>query len=342
MLTDVFINRYEDRLLWHAFGERERRFMAQATNLVTKQIFPYWINGEVNKSAETTLQSIHDRLAHEIGIDPLSPLYLNSYRYTIAQVISNFLQRPFAEANGDADSFVKRRLSLVELAFRDHEAAVESDNLDLPRRLNQLTMEEGLPKLARALQLPGFDETTIRALNQERNLALQSNIAELNERLRQARFPLVYRNGFLQIEEDPIIAVNIEAPFWALVADAKWKVVETDMLEAIDRRDNRRQEASFPAAKALESTIKIISDHRGWTKGHERGAAHYIDNLVSENNGRFIDTWESDFLKGFFREVRNKMGHGPGNAPHLELNEHQERWAIETCMSWIKSLIARL
>lgn len=46
-------------------------------------------------------------------------------------------------------------------------------------------------------------------------------------------------------------------------------------------------------------------------------------------------------LKTFFSEVRNKLGHGPGAAPMLELSEQQNSWAIQSCMSWIKSLIAR-
>lgn len=38
-----------------------------------------------------------------------------------------------------------------------------------------------------------------------------------------------------------------------------------DVTEAIDRRDTGRRDPSFSAAKALESTIKIVSDEKGWT-----------------------------------------------------------------------------
>jgi hypothetical protein len=37
------------------------------------------------------------------------------------------------------------------------------------------------------------------------------------------------------------------------------------------------------AAKALESTIKIISDEKHFSNGKERGASNYIDNLKRGN-----------------------------------------------------------
>ena len=87
---------------------------------------------------------------------------------------------------------------------------------------------------------------------------------------------------------------------------------------------------------------RIISDEKGWTRGNERGAANYIDNLVSQANGRFIEPWESDMLKSIFRDVRNPQGHGPGNQPQPSLNDEQTSWVIESAMSWMKSLIRRM
>src|SRR3546814_3718178 len=48
----------------------------------------------------------------------------------------------------------------------------------------------------------------------------------------------------------------------------------------------------FHAVSALESVIKIICKEKGWARGTENGAAHFITNLVSKDNGRFIDVWE--------------------------------------------------
>jgi hypothetical protein len=71
-------------------------------------------------------------------------------------------------------------------------------------------------------------------------------------------------------------------------------------------------------------------------------SSNYIDNLVSANNGRFIEVWESDQLKALFRELRNSHGHGPGSAPQPNLSPEQEQWVIENAMIWIKSLVRRM
>ena len=118
--------------------------------------------------------------------------------------------------------------------------------------------------------------------------------------------------------------------------------VNLDMKEALDRRDSSHKDPALFAAKALESAIKIISDQRNLTSGNEKGASHYIDNLVRKNNGRYIDIWEADILKDYFRKVRNTLGHGPGSDPMPELTIEQTDWAIESAMSWIRTLVRRL
>jgi len=111
------------------------------------------------------------------------------------------------------------------------------------------------------------------------------------------------------------------------------------MKEAIDLRDTGGRDPAFYSAKALESTIKIISDDKGWSTGKERGAHNFIDNLKGEN---FIADWEGDALKLVFTKLRNPFGHGAGSKDMPTLADHQTNWAIENCMSWIKSLIRRM
>jgi hypothetical protein len=55
--------------------------------------------------------------------------------------------------------------------------------------------------------------------------------------------------------------------------------VDHDIKEAIDLRDTHGRDPAFYAARALESTIKIISDEKGLSTAKERGAHNYIDNL---------------------------------------------------------------
>ena len=133
-------------------------------------------------------------------------------------------------------------------------------------------------------------------------------------------------------------AFEVEKPFWALVADPKWKNVDHDMKEAIDLRDTDGRDPALYAARALESAIKIISAEKNLTRGNEKGAHNYIDNL---RGGGLIEVWELEALKAFFTKVRNPLGHGPGEGEMPTLNAHQTNWAIENSMSWVKSLIRR-
>jgi hypothetical protein len=112
------------------------------------------------------------------------------------------------------------------------------------------------------------------------------------------------------------------------------------MQDAFRQRDTGGPNAALLSARALESTIKIISTERGWTRGNERGAASYIDNLGAGR--RYIDQWEANIMKRFFAEVRNPEAHGAGSEPQTKLSDIQTAWALEFCMIWIKSLIRRL
>ncbi|MGB7432242.1 MAG: hypothetical protein WA921_07215 [Ahrensia sp.] len=152
---------------------------------------------------------------------------------------------------------------------------------------------------------------------------------------------LVYYEGRFCPSDGPEIRDTIHDPFWELLRDSIWDNVRTDMEQAITLRDSGGPNPSLYAARSLESTIKILSSTHGWSTGRERGAANYIDNLVSSKNGRFIEVWESEMLKRFFADVRNPDAHGAGLSPQPKLSPEQANWAIEFCMISIKSLLAR-
>jgi hypothetical protein len=137
-------------------------------------------------------------------------------------------------------------------------------------------------------------------------------IAFRERRMRQAGYWLHYHNGFIQRSIDPVVENQIEEPLWDLVSEATWKNVDVDMKEAIDRRDNGDRDPAFYAARALESTIKIISDKNGWSHGGERGAHNYIENLGSQRANQCTKGWEANALKDFFTHVRNPLSHGRG------------------------------
>jgi hypothetical protein len=189
--------------------------------------------------------------------------------------------------------------------------------------------------LSKRIQPKGKSSTEVALIN------FIASVDELNLRFKEATAPFTYHNGYIQLIEDPLTDQEIEKPFWKLLSDPKWKNVDYEMKEALDRRDAGKEDAVTYALQALESTIKIISDEKGWTTGREAGASNYIDNLGNRKNGRYIDNWEAEAMKLLFSNLRNPRSHGAGSRSRPESHEYQRVWAIEACMSWIKSLIKR-
>ncbi|MBD8907197.1 hypothetical protein [Methylorubrum zatmanii] len=160
--------------------------------------------------------------------------------------------------------------------------------------------------------------------------------------LKASSLRIAYRELTFRPVDAALIENEVHKPFWELIEDRPWVNVRADMEQALALRDSGGPDPAFYAARALESAIKVISNLNSWSTGHEKGAASYIDNLVSQKNGRFVEVWEADALKHFFGKVRNPTAHGAGDAEQPRLGKHQATWAIEFCMIWIKSLVGRM
>ncbi|MCA6097622.1 AbiJ-NTD4 domain-containing protein [Bradyrhizobium australafricanum] len=345
MLTDIFAERYKLTPLWTKFTETERRLLVQTYRLFSEQACPF---SEDNKTLWFDLQS---RLSMELGQASLSPLTYNfmgtwngqPHHYHGSWEMNHVCETWFLSdfgGNVSADRFVKERVSFIELAFRLVEERIATNNANLPAAIKQAedffgtrATRSGKPRF------PGNYADSIRVKNEKTNKDFHQAVMELNARLRQAECNLHYHNGFVQRAGDDRMQAEIDTPFWELVSASKWKNVDTDIKEAIDLRDTDGRDPAFYAARSLESTIKIISSEKQLTTGREKGAHHYIDNLMS---AKLIEVWEMEALKHFFTKVRNPFGHGPGSAPMPRLTDHQTNWAIENSMIWIKSLIRRV
>ena len=365
MLTDIFAHRYQDVPLWESFDESARRLLVQGFRIVSEQLFPYYDEqGHERPGAQELWDGLNKQLAMELGLKDLSARtypYTSTYQgkplsmagtYPTVTVCENFVCAAHDESVL-ADQFVKKRLSFVEIAFRrrEEEIALLNSNLDqkidTSKRQLLKRIQSGTGHLIGSHGMSDDElllrnEQTVRDSNPKENQAFRASCDELNARFRQAGAKLDYHNGFIQISPDELTTDQIARPFWELVSEPKWKSVDQDMKEAIDRRDNSGRDPAFYAAKALESTIKIISDEKVWTHGNEKGPINYVENLGAKKNGNFIEKWEVGSLCQFFSNVRAPMGHGPGNNPMVNLTIHQTDWAIEFCMSWIKTLIRRM
>ena len=315
MLTDVFHKRYP--CVWHFYEGVPRQihvFLRQGAQIVFQDLKPH-----ICDTAELC-HNAYGKLLRELG----HGLYdgRNAEDTCVRALCEPY--DLFNDAHGASEQFVQYRFSLLELLMAEVEAEFAEP----------IAPDSGFilfkkPRPATAAQ------------PDPRKEAFRNAVQELNHRLRESRIPFHYHNGIFQRGTDDVTESQIHEPFWNLVQDPKWGNVDIDIKEAIDRRDQKGRDAALYALKALESTIKIISDDNGCSRGTERGAANYIDNLVSAANGRFIDVWESEQLKALFRDLRNPHGHGPGAAPQPTLSDHQENWIIECSMIWIKSLVTR-
>ncbi len=356
MLTDIFATRYEDRPIWTEFRDSDRILLVQGYRMIAEQLWPADKNGKFDAPTIAAWKSAHSRLSMELGRESLASLGWN-FRdkngvhqwgtYTTDWVCKAFMLDPYKQGV-NPDSYMKERISFVELAFRARWHEVERVDASYQASLTSAAGRRERKTLAAldsmsaaiANSQEAFSVLLARSNTSMLN-AFNSTCDELNERFRRGRVPLNYHNGFIQIASDSLVQEQIEKPFWQLVADPKWANVATDMAEAVDRREVNDRDPAFWATKALESVIKIISAEKGWTHGGEKGAHNYIDNLQAAKNGCFIQSWEAEAIKLLFTRVRNPLGHGPGGEKMPELTQEQTNWAIETCMSWSKSLIQR-
>lgn len=357
MLTDIFARRYEKRPIFTNVGQQETRLLVQAFRIINEQLLPYF-NSEkkIDERTKAIWTSLHDRLTMELGIKELSPKFY-SYRgewmgkphtysgsYEMNHVCEAYITKAYNN-EWDPDAFMKNRLSFIELAFREREGQIKEINSNLPNELRIAKIEDASPRRSGGLRVPGASPSNLERVqkwNDHVNALFGAHVHELNTRFEQAGMPLHYHNEYIQITTDALMQTHIAQPFWALVKDAKWANISTDMAEALDRRDTAGRDPAFYAAKALESTIKIISDEKRWSTGTERGVSDYLNHLEAKAYGAFIEPWERQLMQKFFSDVRNALGHGPGSAPMPNLNVQQTDYAIEFCMSWIKSLINRL
>jgi hypothetical protein len=343
MLTDIFAERYKDNVLWSMFTSSEQAMLVQIFRIFSEQLCPYKPKGTVIDNA--LWANVQNRLSMELGRVSLSPL---SYNYmgewagkphhyygtwTIDQVCKTWYLQTY-DGSIQADQFIKERISFIELGFRLREAEIDAENMKLPAAIKAAEAPDPFGRK----KIPGKYSDYAKQQNALMNRVFRDGVHELNTRFRQADCNLNYHNGFIQLAQDSVVEGQIETPFWNLVSGVKWKNVDTDIKEAFDRRDTGARDPAFYAVRALESAIKIISDDKGWTHGKEKGAHNFVDNLTSND---FLAGWEGNALKHVFTAVRNPLGHGPGAATMPTLSKEQTDWAIEGCLSWIKSLIRR-
>ena len=357
MLTDIFAIRYADRPIWSEFREADRVLLVQGFRMVAEQLFPPNGKGVHEYPAKSSWSNIQSRLSMELGMESLSPLNWGYYNqqnlwmsgaYSMDHVCKTWMLSTY-DGKQTADTFMKQRISFIELSFRERMSTVKQEVERAASLLTSTSKVSSAPqplstsKLTAALKPAQEGFAKLKNSQAEHSARFfRSTCDELNERFKQAKIPLSYHAGFVQVAGDSFIEESISKPFWSVIADPKWNNVTIDMAEAVDRRESAQRDPALYAAKALESVLKIISDEKGWTTGKEKSASNYIDNLRSGKNGAFVAEWEAEGLRHFFSRVRNELGHGPGGEPMPQMTQQQTEWAISIAMAWTKSMVTRV
>ena len=76
MLTDIFARRYANYPIWTQYTENEPRLLQQCIG-VAKDVLPYYgYEGKVREDQKAKWNSIHDRLARELGLRELSQRFI--------------------------------------------------------------------------------------------------------------------------------------------------------------------------------------------------------------------------------------------------------------------------
>jgi AbiJ N-terminal domain 4 len=218
MIKDIFQRRYQGVL---SFDRRCAEQTIGPTLVQARFIFFEDIQPKLSRDfGETFFREINQMLARELGCQSLKQLPFAAINEL--NICSSFLATPFQPSNsewfGDPDHFCKTRLSMLELLFREAEKHV--------RRRYVV----GSPVVGKPLLL---DKGKLIA-----TAAMNNPIQELNARLQANRTGLVYVNGFLHLATDKLSTERIAKPFWEIVSDPKWKIVDQEMKEAIDRLDH--------------------------------------------------------------------------------------------------------
>jgi AbiJ N-terminal domain 4 len=141
-------------------------------------VCPYYVDGKENGKYFWTW--IHDLLARELGLKELSPQYWGYYnkqnqwqtgRYTMVQMCETWMLEAF-DGKISADRFIKERLSLVEIGFRQHENFLAGLNANLAKNITlaELFDQRGQRK---GLPVPGNRADAVRAENVSLNAKFQ-------------------------------------------------------------------------------------------------------------------------------------------------------------------------
>jgi hypothetical protein len=169
-------------------------------------------------------------------------------------------------------------------------------------------------------------------------------VDELNERFRRASFGYRYEQGKLFRIDNELTHREITRPALQLLADPRFKGADEEFRAAHDHyKAGEYKDCAVDALNALESTMKVICDLKGWS--YAQGARSSDLLKVLRREGLFPEFADQSFdqlvatLKSGLPTLRNETGgHGQGATP-VVVPIYVASYALNLAASKIRFLI---
>jgi hypothetical protein len=175
-------------------------------------------------------------------------------------------------------------------------------------------------------------------------IAATDAVAELNERFRRAGFGYRYENGRIFRIDNELTHREIIRPALQLLADPRFEGADEEFRAAHDHyKAGEYKDCAVDALNALESTMKVICDLKGWS--YPQGARSSDFLKVLRREGLFPEFADQSFdqllatLKSGLPTLRNETGgHGQAAAP-VNVPEYVASYAFNLAAAKIRFLI---
>lgn len=250
----------------------------------------------------------------------------NSLREQIVQIASDGFDAyasnrmeygtPQSRFRNICESIVK----ILRREFGEHRLPPKLGFDDPPNELfNFIKFEKNIDKILSAIEIVCriLEEKKATQPGSETETHIENAIEEINARMKMAGLGYEYNGEIIRIESELIHAEAVK-PALTLLREKRYAGPEQEFRTAYDHyRRGKHKEAITEAAKAFESTMKVILDKRGWNHNPNDTASKLISALY--NYKLIPEYWQNNLtglrtlLESAIPTPRNKSSaHGQG------------------------------
>jgi len=284
------------------------------------------------------------------------------YTYdTIPKPLRVQIVRIWKNVLGDGDQYddpyrgTRRTYELIAEALRQEYGVFQLTKLYMPRYeymedvveffLAEKSVEKTLDVIELTFRVIDRMTRKFDYLNRQNASKIADDaISELNTRFREHGVGYQYEAGEIIKVDSQLLHKEAVQPAISLLAAREYRGAQDEFLRAYDHfRHSNHKEALNDALKALESTMKIICDKKGWAHNSNDTSKKLLD--VCFQNNLIPQFWQQhmkairSLLEGGVPTGRNRLsGHGQGQAPTV-VPDHVSAYVLHMTASAIVFLV---